>query len=443
MSDLPLVEGPRTDPPARPGRLRILVSKVSRNWGTIFPSLWGPALGMIGLAVGTRLVTEVTSAETFGSVKLAQGAMGLGVALLARPFAQFSMRAFHDATASDREGEFLGFIDWAGRRVGALIAVLVGVGLAAAAAFGLPVSLAVAGLAVPLTFAEIALTLETSIAQTRNKQRLVSTLDVGRQWALPLVTVAFVLALFDSPLIFLAAQLVFTVVAYILFSRATRHHVKRRPDVPLRREWTAQARAYAGPIVLAGAFNWMLALGDRFLLAHYSPADEVGRYAAVYGLMSTPIVAVGGTLARIFYPFVFRSAALGRADETRSMLLGMSIVSGGVGLLAVLVTAVFGESILSLALASKYLEGADRWIVWIAAGNACVIVSYSLDLKVYADKATSTFMYAAGCGAIVNLGVNLALIPTRGAEGAAIATFFGYAAYLIVIASILWRRVRK
>jgi Na+-driven multidrug efflux pump len=118
----------------------------------------------------------------------------------------------------------------------------------------------------------------------------------------------------------------------------------------------------------------------------------------------------------------------------------MALVSGGVGLLAVLVTALFGETILGLVLASKYLEGADRWVLWIAGGNAWLIVSYALDLKVYADKATSTFMYAAGLGAVVNLVLNLTLIPTRGAEGAAMATFFGYASYLAVIGSILgWR----
>jgi O-antigen/teichoic acid export membrane protein len=187
----------------------------------------------------------------------------------------------------------------------------------------------------------------------------------------------------------------------------------------------------------------VLALGDRFLLAHYSTPDEVGRYSAVYGLMSTPIVVVGATLARIFYPFVFRSASLGRAGETRSMLIGMALVSGGVGLVAVLVTALFGETILGVALASKYLEGANRWIIWIAGGNAFLIVSYALDLKVYADKATSTFMYAAGLGAAVNLALNFTLIPTRGAEGAAIATFFGYASYLAVIGSILWRRSKS
>jgi O-antigen/teichoic acid export membrane protein len=419
------------------------VSKISRHWATIFPTLWGPALGMLGLALGTRLVTEVTSAETFGSVKLAHGALGLGVALLARPFAQFTMRAFHDARASGHERAFLGFIDFAGKRIGALIAVLVGVGLFACSALGLPVSLAAAGLMVPLTFVEIALTIESSLAQTRNEQRLVSVLDVSRQWALPLLTVAFVTALFDSPVVFLAAQLAFTLLAWAVFLRATRLHAKTAPAVEQVRSWTSQARAYAGPIVVSGVFNWVLALGDRFLLAHYSTPAEVGRYSAVYGLMSTPIVAVGGTLARIFYPFVFRSASLGRSVETRSMLVGMALVSGGVGLLAVVVTALLGETILGVALASKYLEGANRWIVWIAGGNACLIVSYALDLKVYADKATSTFMYAAGFGALVNLTVNFVLTPTRGAEGAAIATFFGYATYLAVIGSILWRRSRS
>jgi O-antigen/teichoic acid export membrane protein len=443
MTELPLTERPPTEPTARQGKLHVLVSKVSRNWATIFPTLWGPALGMLGLALGTRLVTEVTSAETFGSVKLAHGALGLGVALLARPFAQFTMRAFHDARASGDEHTFLGFVDQVGKRVGALVALLVGLGLIACSALGLPVSWAAAGLMVPVTFIEIALTIESSLAQTRNEQRLVSVLDVARQWVLPLFTVGFVCAFADSPVVFLAAQLVFLLLAWTAFLRATRHHVKTPPAAEQVRTWTSQARSYAGPIVLSGACNWVLALGDRFLLAHYSTPDEVGRYSAVYGLMSTPIVVVGATLARIFYPFVFRSASLGRAGETRSMLIGMALVSGGVGLVAVLVTALFGETILGVALASKYLEGANRWIIWIAGGNAFLIVSYALDLKVYADKATSTFMYAAGLGAAVNLALNFTLIPTRGAEGAAIATFFGYASYLAVIGSILWRRSKS
>jgi O-antigen/teichoic acid export membrane protein len=241
--------------------------------------------------------------------------------------------------------------------------------------------------------------------------------------------------------LFVLVQGLFTLGCVVVVRRATGSS-KERPSTEEQREWNVEARRFALPMLGSGLFTWIMGLGDRYLLAAHCTADEVGRYAAVYGLISMPIVAAGGMMARALFPLVFRAAARGDTQAEAKMLRWMFIVASVVGLAAIGGTVVLGPWVLSVVLAPQYREGAEPLLVWLAAGHACLIVSHSIDMKAYARKATLAFTIAAGFSAGVNIICNLIWIPRYRAEGAAMATFVAYLAYLVSIVLVLRRAER-
>ena len=402
--------------------------------------IWGPVLGMAGLAVGTRALTEVTSTATFGETKLVQAASGLSVALAARPLAQFAMRELHEARAEGRQQAFEQFASRAQLRLGLVLALLSTISLLASGVLGLPITPTAAVAAGVFVLAEVVISMDLALALTRNEQRLVSIADAARQWGLPLVAAATMVLAGDSASLFVVSQGVFTLVCVAAVRKYAQSDSSTPPTPSERARWTREARRFALPMLGSGLFNWIMSLGDRYLLAIQCTPEEVGRYSAVYGLVSMPIVAAGGMLARALFPLVFRAAARGDKAAQSAMLSWMFGVASAVGVMAILVTVVAGPSVLSLLLAPGYREGAQPLLLWLAAGHACLIVSYSIDMKAYAQKATKAFTIAAGLSAVVNIGCNLVWIPKYRAVGAAMATFFGYLVYLIAITLVLRRR---
>ncbi len=56
--------------------------------------------------------------------------------------------------------------------------------------------------------------------------------------------------------------------------------------------WPREARNFAIPLAGMGLFGWILNVGDRYILAYSVSMDDVGRYAAVYGLIAAPMAAL-------------------------------------------------------------------------------------------------------------------------------------------------------
>lgn len=413
----------------------MLLHKVWRHRHSIYPILWGQALAILGMVVGTRVLTEVVSPATFGEVKLIQGAAALATGLAIRPLAQFAMREFHDAERDGLSAEFECYARGLQLRSGAVIAVLLVAGLATFGAVTGQVSLAGSVVAGGYIIAEALLSLDASFALTKNRQALNSAIETARQWGLPLSAAAVVLLWGQSAAWFVLAQTALTGACFFLLRwRLPVAPAERTVDVT---PWRRGALTFALPMLAAGFFNWVMNLGDRYVIAQYCSIEDLGRYAAVYGLVSAPIVTAGGMMSRALFPLVFRAAAL-RAEESQARMLRlMGLLSAIIGLCAVATVALIGDQIAMLVLAAPYRVGAKPLMIWLAAGHACLIVAFSLDLKGMARKSTVPFTIATGLGGLVNILLNVIWVPHEGVLGAAKSTFVSLLAYLLSIAFLL------
>ena len=387
-----------------------------------------------------RLLTEHLPPETFGRYKLALAGVSLIAGIAVRPFIQYAMRAYHDAVVG---GGLHRFLTRSARSFGAYVAAL---GLAVAAAgWVLTRGGGRLGPAVPaLLGAVLALQAlverDRALSITRGRQGAAESVGVGLAWLIP-VAVAGSALVGESLFVVLAAHA--GALALLLLAPRLAHGRGTGGDRGAPGAANAAAGAagsawtFAWPLVAAGCLSWLAHESDRFILGYYHGAGAVGLYAAAYGVASAPFTAAAGAAAQVMLPVVFAVSARPGGDAApaapRSVLAGALLVGAG----GVCVVWLAGDRIAGLLLAESYRAAAPDLLVWIALGYACFGAAICLDLTAYGAKRTVFVMIASGAAAVTNVGLDLLLVPARGATGAAVATAAALCVYLLCMAGLL------
>jgi len=196
---------------------------------------------------------------------------------------------------------------------------------------------------------------------------------------------------------------------------------------------------YAFPLLLASSASWLLRLSDRFILAAFRGTAEVGIYSASYGLADT---SVGMILTMFQLPFVVLGnqiferkgdveAAKFLAQSTRLYLLVVTPAVAGI--------AALGRPLVEALTGPGYAEG-YRILPFVAAASMFAGMAYWIGTPFIFRKRTGLTLLGIGGGALVNVGLNLLLIPRFGYMAAAVTTLIGYIT-LDVIAFVVSRRL--
>jgi O-antigen/teichoic acid export membrane protein len=420
----------------------LLASQLRSKGQSLSAILIGQVASMVGLAVGTRLLTQVASASTYGEWKMIVGVVGLCSGFVLRPFAQFAMREYHDAVARKSEQHFQVFARSVQLRIAVVCALCtIGILLGFRTIFqspGLVATIAVGGYLV----AEAMWTLERGLRITQNHQASASVMEGVLAWTMPVAAAGGVVIFGDSADVFIACQSTLLVLLLVLWFSMTASDDTAAiwSDVGAveRACWTENARRFVMPMVGLSVLTWIVNIGDRYVIAYFHGPAAAGQYSAVYALCSTPLTVMGGMSARALYPFWFRSVAEQQAASTRRMFIGMLLFTSCAAAAVVMGILVFGASISEIVLAESYRTGAPDLMRWIAGGYAVLIVASVFEMSSYAYKRTARITISYGLAATVNVLLNLLWVPKWGALGAARATFSTFAVYGVVM-SVLMR----
>ena len=398
--------------------------------------LAGRGLTVLGTVVGVRLLTEALSPALFGRYKLVLAGVSLGFGVLARPFIQYAMRAYHDAVEAGSASRFL---NGSRRRFGRYAAVLGVVAAAGGYLLGGGGALSVpelAGVGGILAFQSL-VEFDRGLFVARGRQRAAEAIAVAARWLVP-IAVAGLVCLDASLWVVLAAHA--AMLAVLVAARRR----DRSPSIaapPGNGPVNAPAWAYAWPLMVGGVLTWLLHESDRFLLGYFHGSATVGLYAAAYGLVAAPFTLAVGAAAQVMYPVVFAaSARRGRALLLPAPMLAATLLLGAAGVALVWWA---GDVLAALVLAEEYRVGVVGLLVWIAAGYACFGVAACFDLGAYGAGRTKYLMAASGAAAAANVGLNLWLVPARGAVGAAISTAAALCVYLACMMALSWRGARR
>ena len=223
-------------------------------------------------------------------------------------------------------------------------------------------------------------------------------------------------------------------VALLLFG----HHIWRNASMrwPVAEE-RRQQLGYGLPLIVTFALAWVISGSDRLLLAWLLDEDAVGIYSAGYDLVFQSLTLLLTIINTAAYPLAVKAMEHGGEAEAHKQLAhnGELIVAAALAGAAGLV--VLAPAILALFIGEAFRPGAAAILPIIAAATALSgIKAYHFDIAFHLGKRSHTLIWITALAAVINVILNLLLIPLMGIAGAAWATLAAYSIAFVTSAVV-------
>ncbi|PID46256.1 MAG: hypothetical protein CSB47_04840 [Proteobacteria bacterium] len=198
-------------------------------------------------------------------------------------------------------------------------------------------------------------------------------------------------------------------------------------------ELTQKLLIYGTPLAASFFMDEIANLSDRYMLAWMVDKAEAGKYAVGYDLAGNSIMMVMNAINLAAYPMIVKlldqkgqEAALEYFNTYVILLLGISIP-------AVVGLSLVGPDLVYLMIGEKYQESVVLVLPWIASALFFMgLGAFYFHLPFQLGNKNLGIFKIAIFVAIINLLLNVLLIPRMGMHGAAISTLLSF-----MIASVL------
>ncbi len=207
-----------------------------------------------------------------------------------------------------------------------------------------------------------------------------------------------------------------------------------RSDLTLKVDivWIRELVRYGFPFIFTGLAYWVFGYTDRWLLAAMSSVEEVGIYSVSFRFSSI-VLFISAAFGQAWSPIAIKIQADNpkgyREVYARALLLllfVMLIVGGGV--------ALFSGELIGLLMPDEYKASALPLAI-LSIGIVLQSTQQITAIGISLEKKTIIFTQLAWVTALINIVLNMLLIPAFGAVGAAWATT---GSYLVLTASYLY-----
>jgi len=184
------------------------------------------------------------------------------------------------------------------------------------------------------------------------------------------------------------------------------------------------------PLLFFVTGSWAIEVGNRYLLNGILGSEAVALFTLVYSLLGV-VASLGTIVSQTFFPYI---AGAWNQRKNYQVYLNASVKYS----LMIVVPALVGflvmrDQIVTLVSGEKYLEAANiipQLIAYPLLAGLNYIIYQILLLRRRTVLIGATYVI----GAIINIGLNLYLIPRFSMTGAAIATSASYGFVFIVLA---------
>ncbi len=189
---------------------------------------------------------------------------------------------------------------------------------------------------------------------------------------------------------------------------------------------------YGMPLMMLESLSLVLRLSDRYLIEAMLGVNELGQYSASYnltGYLDIIILAALLQAIRPVYVQMWESSGVARTREFLSRGLHLYAI---VGIPFVVMFSVTSPYLLSFLAGPKYALGTVV-IPYVALSFWLEGAMIFLAAGLYIFKNTKVLMYSSLAAAVMNVGLNVLLIPHYGIAGAAAVTVFSYAVFVLSV----------
>ncbi len=174
---------------------------------------------------------------------------------------------------------------------------------------------------------------------------------------------------------------------------------------------------------------------DTIVLAVSHSTREAGIYSAPYRLFLV-LNLVGVFAAYAMLPMLSRLAGSGGHSDADRLVQTTLAALAGYGLLTLGVVEMLGTEILGLLFGSSFRQASGTFIL-LTGGVAWYAIGYPAGYSLIARGENGPFLRGAATASILNISLDLALIPPLGMRGAGLATMVAFLA-----AALVWLHAR-
>ncbi len=197
--------------------------------------------------------------------------------------------------------------------------------------------------------------------------------------------------------------------------------------------WAAKLFKFGFPVMWAGFAIWLMDSSDRFFLLHYSNLTEIGRYS-IGNTFSQPVLllnmAVQMSFSVLFFDFYYKEEDKNKTTSKRIAITGFNHYFAA-SLLLSLILSVFGHTLVPWITTSEYTAGALA-IPFLTFSHIAAQSYQTMSPGIIISGKTWHFTWITAVAALINVGLNIILIPTYGFTGAALATFISFFVYWVI-----------
>lgn len=195
---------------------------------------------------------------------------------------------------------------------------------------------------------------------------------------------------------------------------------------------------FSAPLIAYEITSVVLDSGDRILIGHYLGFTELGLYSAAYAIATYAEQTIMIPVNMALFPAYMKVwVEQGEAATARFLSQSLEMFLIGCGMVAILVFV--GANDIINILASRKFAAAHTLLPVLVCGLLvyALHIFFNAPLLIHKKSIVLTCVTTVCC--IVNIGLNIVLLPRMGIMGAAIATLVSYA-LLVVIMAVASRR---
>jgi len=209
---------------------------------------------------------------------------------------------------------------------------------------------------------------------------------------------------------------------------------------PRNLSWTitSEMATYGLPLVFGNLASRILYLSDRYILGIFWSSREVGIYSASYDIGDHTIVLITILFALTSGSLAFNIWEREGEQKSREFMSSITRFYLMIGIPCVVGLSVLAKPLISLLTGQQYHQG-YRVVPLVVLGAFCFGLQQRFQIGLQFHKNTKAIMFAVFAAAIVNVGLNMILIPRYGYIAAA-ATTLGSYILLLVLMIVLSRR---
>jgi len=185
---------------------------------------------------------------------------------------------------------------------------------------------------------------------------------------------------------------------------------------------------FAAPMTYGYALEFVMSSSNRFFIQHYLGEGAVGIYSVSYTLSDRCVSIVFQALAVVAYPLLMTALEKGGADGARRQLRANCELILALAVPAWVGFLVVSPQIASVLTGAAFSTEAGQIMPWVSTAVflSCWRQHY-IDHAFHLARRTEVYIYTAGPPAVLNVVLNIVLLPVMGTQGAVVATVASYA----------------